>query len=61
MADIPAQRGCGLLGTFIMKGMGKKPRRPRRVFTPEFKAEIVEVCRRGGRKRATAFFVSQTR
>ncbi|MBF9129443.1 transposase [Plantactinospora sp. S1510] len=27
--------------------MGKKPRRPRRAFTPEFKAEIVEVCRRG--------------
>lgn len=24
-------------------------RRPRRVFTPEFKAEIVEVCRRGER------------
>ncbi|MFY1692802.1 transposase [Plantactinospora sp. WMMB782] len=29
--------------------MGKKPRRPRRAFTPEFKAEIVEVCRRGDR------------
>lgn len=26
-----------------MEGMGKKPRRPRRAFTPEFKAEIVEV------------------
>ncbi|TDC59918.1 transposase [Micromonospora sp. KC207] len=34
---------------FIMEGMGKKPRRPRRAFTPEFKAEIVEVCRRGDR------------
>ena len=32
-----------------MEGMGKKPRRPRRAFTPEFKAEIVEVCRRGDR------------
>ncbi|MGC4894543.1 transposase [Micromonospora sp. DT31] len=27
----------------------EKPRRPRRAFTPEFKAEIVEVCRRGDR------------
>lgn len=32
-----------------MEGMGKKPRRPRRAFTPEFKAKIVEVCRRGDR------------
>lgn len=32
-----------------MEGMGKKPRRPRRAFTPEFEAEIVEVCRRGDR------------
>jgi transposase len=31
-----------------MEGMGKKPRR-RRSFTPEFKAEIVELCQRGGR------------
>ena len=31
-----------------MDGMGKQ-RRPRRAFTPEFKAEIVEVCRRGDR------------
>ncbi|MGW7003826.1 transposase [Streptomyces sp. NPDC054933] len=29
-----------------MESMGKKPR-PRRSFTPEFKAEIVELCRRG--------------
>ncbi|QKW48201.1 transposase [Streptomyces buecherae] len=29
--------------------MGKKPRRARRSFTPEFKAEIVELCRRGDR------------
>jgi len=28
-----------------MDGMAKQ-RRPRRAFTPEFKAEIVEVCRR---------------
>jgi transposase len=33
---------------FIMDGMGKQ-RRARRAFTPEFKAEIVEVCRRGDR------------
>jgi transposase len=33
---------------FIMDGMGER-RRPRRAFTPEFKAEIVEVCRRGDR------------
>jgi transposase len=31
-----------------MEGMGKKPRR-RRSFTPEFKAEIVELCQRGER------------
>ncbi|MGW3738576.1 transposase, partial [Streptomyces sp. NPDC005148] len=29
--------------------MGKKKPRPRRSFTPEFKAEIVELCRRGDR------------
>ncbi|MFF4229692.1 transposase [Streptomyces sp. NPDC001820] len=29
--------------------MGKKKPRPRRSFTPEFKAEIVEPCRRGER------------
>ncbi|MFD2081646.1 transposase [Actinopolymorpha cephalotaxi] len=29
--------------------MGKKQPRPRRSFTPEFKAEIVELCRRGDR------------
>jgi transposase len=27
----------------------KKPPRPRRSFTPEFKAEIVELCRQGDR------------
>ncbi|MEK8143161.1 transposase [Streptomyces sp. M10(2022)] len=33
-----------------MESMGKKKRRrPRRSFTPEFKAEIVELCRRGDR------------
>ena len=31
-----------------METMGKKPRR-RRWFTPEFKAEIVELCQRGDR------------
>jgi transposase len=28
---------------------GKKPRRHRRSFTPEFKAEIVGLCQRGDR------------
>jgi transposase len=31
-----------------MESMGKKPRR-RRSFTPELKAEIVELCQRGDR------------
>jgi hypothetical protein len=31
-----------------MESMGKKPRRHRRAFTPEFKAEIVELCQREG-------------
>ena len=31
-----------------MERMGKKPRR-RRLFTPEFKAEIVDLCQRGDR------------
>jgi transposase len=29
-----------------------RPKRPRRSFTPEFKAEIVEFCRRGDRSIA---------
>ncbi|MFC9399219.1 transposase [Streptomyces sp. NPDC057027] len=29
--------------------MGKKKPRPRRSFTPEFKAEIIELCRRADR------------
>jgi len=29
--------------------MEKKQHRPRRAFTPEFKAEVVELCRRGDR------------
>jgi transposase len=33
----------------IMESMGKKKPRPRRSFTPEFKAEIVDLCRRGDR------------
>src|SRR2546423_11371361 len=32
-----------------MESMGRKKPRPRRSFTPEFKAEIVELCRRGDR------------
>jgi transposase len=31
-----------------MESMGKKPRR-RRSFTPEFKAEIVDLCQKGDR------------
>ena len=31
-----------------MESMGKKPR-PRRSFTPEFNAEIVDLCQRGDR------------
>jgi transposase len=33
----------------IMESMGKKRPRPRRAFTAEFKAEIVELCQRGDR------------
>jgi transposase len=33
----------------IMGTMAKKKPRPRRSFTPEFKADIVEACRRGDR------------
>ncbi|WP_327713174.1 transposase [Streptomyces sp. NBC_00464] len=34
----------------IMESVRKrKPRRPRRSFTPEFKVEIVRLCRRGDR------------
>ncbi len=32
-----------------METVGKRKPRPRRSFTPEFKAEIVEACRRGDR------------
>lgn len=32
-----------------MESMGKKKPRPRRSFTPDFKAEIVELCQRGDR------------
>jgi transposase len=32
-----------------MESMGKKKPRPRRSFTREFKAEIVELCQRGDR------------
>ena len=33
----------------MMETMGKKRPRRRRSFTPEFKAEIVDACRRGDR------------
>jgi transposase len=48
---------------FIMEDVGKKPRRPRRALTPEFKAEIVEVCRPGDRsigKVARDFDLTET-
>ena len=32
-----------------MESMGRKKPRPRRSFTPEFKAELVELCQRGDR------------
>jgi transposase len=34
---------------FIMEIMERKKPRPRRSFTPQFKAEIVELCGRGDR------------
>jgi transposase len=34
---------------FIMEVMERKKPRTRRSFTPEFKAEIVELCQRGDR------------
>jgi transposase len=38
---------------FIMESVGrKKTRRPRREFRPEFKAEIVALCRQGDRSIA---------
>ena len=35
--------------SIIMENMAKKRARPRRSFTAEFKAEIVELCQRGDR------------
>jgi transposase len=32
-----------------MESMGRKKPRQRRSFTPEFKAEIVDLCQRGDR------------
>jgi len=32
-----------------MSGMEHRQKRPRRSFSPEFKAEVVELCRRGDR------------
>jgi transposase len=34
---------------FITESVNARRHRPRRSFTPEFKAEIVELCRRGDR------------
>jgi transposase len=33
----------------VMESTGRRKPRPRRSFTPEFKAEIVELCQRGDR------------
>ena len=38
-----------------METMERKKPRPRRSFTPEFKAEIVELCQRGDRSIDLAF------
>src|SRR4051812_37844286 len=35
--------------SIIMENVGKKRARPRRSFTAQFKAEIVELCQRGDR------------
>jgi transposase len=50
LTDIQDQ-GTGVSGrmSIIMENMAKKRARPRRSFTPEFKAEIVELCQRGDR------------
>lgn len=40
--------GSGRMSS-IMESMGKKRPRPRRSFTAQFKAEIVELCQRGDR------------
>jgi transposase len=37
-----------------MEQQAKKERRPRRVFTPEFKAEVIAFCRQPGNSIATA-------
>jgi transposase len=37
-----------------MEGMGNKPQRHRRAFTPEFKAEMVALCQRGDRSAGQA-------
>jgi transposase len=37
----------------IMETMGKKPPRPRRSFTPELKAEVVELVRQPGNTAAS--------
>ena len=48
MADIHHQ-GLSPEGCPTMESMGSKKPRRRRSFTPEFKAEIVELCQKGGR------------
>jgi transposase len=46
-----------------METMGKRKARPRRKFTPEYKAEIVDACRKGDRsigKVARDFDLTET-
>ncbi|MEU0664291.1 transposase [Streptomyces lavendulocolor] len=46
----PRPRADGLRHRLTVRQTGKKRKpRPRRSFTPEFKGEIVELCRRGDR------------
>jgi hypothetical protein len=46
---VAVSRGSPPEGCPTMESMGRKRPRPRRSFTPEFKAEIVELCWRGDR------------
>lgn len=36
----------------MSSGIGERRQRPRRTFSPEFKAEVVELCRTSGRSVA---------
>ncbi len=46
-----------------MESMGRNKPRPRPSFTPEFKAELVELCQRGDRsvgRVARDFYLTET-